>query len=121
MSSCEEELGNPAPTSFQTLLSNPSSSSTAEEPGGEKKKREPGPRGWVLQEEIPHQDVLISIPEGGELQCRDERAGRASLAVVHLPDPSCLQENLCAAKGDVIPSLLLKSSSLLNVAQGCCY
>lgn len=88
---------------------------------GWKKKGEPGPRGWVLQEEIPHQHVLISIPEGGELQCRDERAGRASLAVVHLPDPSCSQENLCAAKGDVIPSLLLKSSSLLNVAQGCCY
>lgn len=120
MSSCEEELGNPAPTSFQTLLSNPSSSSIAEELGVEK-KGEPGPRGWVLQEEIPHQHVLISIPEGGELQCRDERAGRASLAVVHLPDPSCSQENLCAAKGDVIPSLLLKSSSLLNVAQGCCY
>lgn len=37
MSSCEEELGNPAPTSFQTLLSNPSSSSIAEELGVEKK------------------------------------------------------------------------------------
>lgn len=120
MSSCEEELGNPATTSFQALLSNPSSSSIAEELGGEKK--EPGPGGRVLQEEIPHQDVPTRIPEREELRCRVERAGSACLAVVHLPDPSCLQENLCAAKGDVIPaSLLLKSSSLLDVAQGWCY
>lgn len=121
MSSCEEELGNPATTSPQTLLSNPSSSSIAEELGGGEKKKEHGPRGWVLQEEIPLQDVPICIPGGEELRCRVERGGNASLAAVHLPDPSCLQENLCAAKGDVIPSPLLKSSSWLNVAQGWCY
>lgn len=85
-------------------------------------KKEPGPGGRVLQEDIPHQDVPTRIPEREELRCRVERAGSACLAVVHLPDPSCLQENLCAAKGDVIPaSLLLKSSSLLDVAQGWCY
>lgn len=119
MSSCEEELGNPATTSFQTLSSSPSSSSTAEELG--EKKKQPGPGGWVWQKEIPLQDVPISIPEGEELRCRVERGGSASLAVVHLPDSSCLQEKLCAAKGDVIPSPLLKSNSLLNVAQGWCY
>lgn len=42
MSSCEEELGNPATTSFQALLSNPSSSSIAEELGGEKRSLAPG-------------------------------------------------------------------------------
>lgn len=85
-------------------------------------RKEPGPRERVLQEEIPLQDVPTGIPEREELRCRVERGGSASLAVVHLPDPSCLQENLCAAKGDVIPtSLLLKSSSLPDVAQGWCY
>lgn len=62
MSSCEEELGNSASTSFLPLLFNPSSNSIAEKLGKKKNKSLPAGEG-LLQEEIPRQDLPISIPK----------------------------------------------------------
>lgn len=106
MSSRKEELGNSRTTSFQTLLFNPSSNSTAAE-----KNRTKGsyPQGGVRSTRgCPTPASLNQHPSDGE-----QLAASPPPITCCVSQPARSQENPCAAKGDVILSLLLKSSSSL--------